>query len=101
METHELYGIVSVGLFCIGLAAVFLCRHFFKKIIAVKIIGAGAFLLFVSIAERDTVDFADPVPHAMVITGIVVAVSAAAFALALARQIRIKTGKSQFGGNQE
>ncbi|MDV7395639.1 NADH-quinone oxidoreductase subunit K, partial [Arthrospira platensis SPKY1] len=59
------------------------------------------FLLFISIAERDAVDFADPVPHAMVITGIVVAVSAAAFALALARQIRIKSGKSQFGGNQE
>ncbi len=98
METHELYGVVAVGLFCIGLAAVFLCRHLLKKIIATKIIGAGAFLMLISIAERDAEIIADPVPHAMVITGIVVAVSAAAFALALARQIRMKSGQSEFGG---
>jgi multicomponent Na+:H+ antiporter subunit C len=101
METYELYAMASVGLFTIGLAAVFLCRHFFKKIIATKIIGAGVFLLLVSIAERDAELFADPVPHAMVITGIVVAVSAAAFALALARRIRLQSGRSEFGGSEE
>ncbi len=101
METHEVYAIVAVGLFAIGLAAVFLCERFFKKIIATKILGGGVFLLLVSIAERDALEFADPVPHAMVITGIVVAVSAAAFALALARRIRLQSGQDRFGGEDD
>ncbi len=96
METHFIYMAVSSALFSVGMAGVFLCRHFFKKIIATKIVGAGVFLLLVSIAERDADTFADPVPHAMVITGIVVAVSAAAFALALARRIRIETSRASF-----
>ena len=37
----------------------------------------------------------DPVPHAMVLTGIVVAVSATAFALVLARRIYSVTGSTR------
>jgi len=36
----------------------------------------------------------DPVPHALVLTGIVVAVSISAFALALARQIHAESGRT-------
>jgi hypothetical protein len=38
METYELYAMASVGLFTIGLAAVFLCRHFFKKLLRPKLL---------------------------------------------------------------
>lgn len=96
METYQIYSLASAVLFVIGLAGVFLAGHFFKKIIATKIMGGGVFLCFVSFAERDALAFADPVPHAMVITGIVVAVSAAAFALALARRINQLTGEESF-----
>lgn len=96
METYQIYSLASAVLFVVGLAGVFVSRHFFKKIIATKIMGGGVFLCFVSFAERDALDFADPVPHAMVITGIVVAVSAAAFALALARRIYQLTGRKTF-----
>lgn len=97
MDTYQIYSLAAAILFVVGLTGVFLAPHFLKKIISTKIMGAGVFLVFVSFAERDTLEFADPVPHAMVITGIVVAVSSAAFALALARRIRKLTGKQEFG----
>ncbi len=96
IESYQIYTVTAGLLFSLALGGVFLCRHFFKKIIAAKILGASVFLLLVSVAKRDADAFADPVPHAMVITGIVVAVSAAAFALALARRIHRETGLSSF-----
>jgi multicomponent Na+:H+ antiporter subunit C len=43
----------------------------------------------------------DPVPHAMVLTGIVVAVCATAFALALARRVHEVTHSSYLPEEQE
>ncbi len=96
METYKIYILTSAVLFVIGIGGVFMARHFIKKIIATVIMGGGVFLCFVSFAERDALTFADPVPHAMVITGIVVAVASAAFALALARRIYQLTGEQSF-----
>lgn len=96
IEPYQIYALLAGPLFALGLAGMFLCRHFLKKIIAAKILGGAAFLLLVALAKRDAGEFADPVPHAMVITGIVVAVSAAALALGLARRIWKETGKATF-----
>jgi len=96
METYQIYSLTSAVLFVIGMGGVFMARHFIKKIIATIIMGGGVFLCFVSFAERDAITFADPVPHALVITGIVVAVASAAFALALARRIYQLTGEESF-----
>ncbi len=96
METYQIYILTSAVLFVIGMGGVFMARHFIKKIIATIIMGGGVFLCFVSFAQRDALTFADPVPHALVITGIVVAVASAAFALALARRIYQLTGEESF-----
>jgi multicomponent Na+:H+ antiporter subunit C len=96
METYQIYSLTSAVLFVIGIGGVFMARHFIKKIIATIIMGGGVFLCFVSFAQRDALTFADPVPHALVITGIVVAVASAAFALALARRIYQLTGEESF-----
>ena len=96
VEPYQVYAVTSGLLFSISLGGLFLCKHFFKKIIATKMLGASVFLLLVSLAKRDAIGFADPVPHAMVITGIVVAVCASAFALALARRVWITTGRATF-----
>jgi len=96
METYQIYSLTSAVLFVIGMGGVFAAQHFIKKIIATIIMGGGVFLCFVSFAERDALSFADPVPHALVITGIVVAVASAAFALALARRIYQLTGEESF-----
>lgn len=83
----QIYGIAAVLLFCLGLHGVFTRPETLRKIIALNLMGAGVFLFFVSVAWRNAADFADPVPHAMVLTGIVVAVSATAFALGLTRRL--------------
>ncbi len=52
--------------------------------------GSGAFLVLVGLAQR--AGMADPVPQAMVLTGIVVSVAATALALALARRLHKLSG---------
>jgi multicomponent Na+:H+ antiporter subunit C len=56
-----------------------------RKILAFNLVGSGAFMLFGVVARRGAaVGFGgDPVPQALVITGIVVAFAATALAIAL------------------
>ena len=100
METYQIYSLTSAVLFVIGIGGIFAAVHFIKKIIATIIMGGGVFLCFVSFAQRDALAFADPVPHALVITGIVVAVASAAFALAIARRIYQLTGEESFSNDK-
>jgi multicomponent Na+:H+ antiporter subunit C len=55
--------------------------------VAINVMGAGVFLLLIAVAYRGPGLAPDPVPHALVVTGIVVAVSATALALGLARRL--------------
>ncbi len=91
MMQSIIYSIGGVLLFCIGIYGLIACEHLFRKILSFNIMGSGVFLFLVSIALR-TGDKPDPVPHAMVLTGIVVTVSATAFALALLRTINSVNG---------
>ncbi len=88
MTVHLLYSATAMILFCFGLGGAILSRHLLRKIMAINIMSGGVFLFFISVAKRDMAEFSDPVPHAMVLTGIVVAVSTSAFAIALARRIQ-------------
>lgn len=81
------YALTGVGLFTLGLYALIAYAHLLRKILAINVMGSGVFLVLVSLAAR-TEAVPDPVPHAMVITGIVVAVSATALALALLLRLR-------------
>lgn len=81
------YALIGVGLFILGLYALIAYAHLLRKILAINVMGSGVFLLLVALAAR-TRSVPDPVPHAMVITGIVVAVSATALALALMLRLR-------------
>lgn len=49
--------------------------------------GGGVFHVLVAVAYRGLDTAPDPVPQALVLTGIVVAVSATAFALALGQRL--------------
>lgn len=95
MSQFLLYGLVSAALFVICLNGLITGRHLLRKILALNMMGSAVFLLFVAIAFRNRGDIVDPVPHAMVLTGIVVAVSATAFALALARRYHAETGETE------
>lgn len=87
MQTATWYILAGAALFAIGLSGVTMCAHPLRKILALNIMGSGVFLLLVAPADRLTGRAPDPVPHAMVLTGIVVAVSATALALALIRRL--------------
>jgi len=86
-----LYALAGAALFAIGLAGLLALPHLLRKILAFNILGSGAFLILVGLGQRD--GSVDPVPQAMVLTGIVVAIAATALALALARQLLERTGR--------
>lgn len=85
-------------MFVLGLGGMVLCRHFLKKILGAAVLTNSCFVALVAVSYRDAGREGDPVPHALVITGIVVGVSACAFALALARHITQVTGHIDFDG---
>jgi multicomponent Na+:H+ antiporter subunit C len=87
-----LYPLAAVALCAIGLYGVLAYTHLLRRLLAANILGSGVFLLLVAMAHRPGAT--DPVPHALVLTGIVVAVSATAMGLALARAIRRTRGAS-------
>jgi multicomponent Na+:H+ antiporter subunit C len=90
-----LYILTGAVLFSIGLRGFLLHAHLLRKILAFNVMGSGIFLLLVGIAFRSQDPSPDPVPHALVLTGIVVSVSFTAFALVLIRRIYAKTGRTQ------
>ena len=67
-----------------------------RKILAFNLIGGGVFLLFGAVARRGTAAGfgGDPVPQALVITGIVVAFSATALAVSLLLRLFQETGRA-------
>jgi multicomponent Na+:H+ antiporter subunit C len=96
MSLFLIYSMAAAGLFVICLHALITRAHLLRKILALNMMGSSVFLLLIAVAYRNRIDgSADPVPHAMVLTGIVVAVSATAFALALARRYQAETGETE------
>jgi multicomponent Na+:H+ antiporter subunit C len=95
MSAVLFYALAGVGLFNLGLYALIVHAHLLRKILALNIMGSGVFLVLVASGGRTPVGAPDVVPHAMVITGIVVAVSATALALALALRVQAATGRAE------
>jgi multicomponent Na+:H+ antiporter subunit C len=84
MNAAALYGLCGavVG---IGLFGLIVQHDPLRKILAFNLVGTGVFLFFGIIARRGAAAGfgGDPVPQALIITGIVVAFSATALAVAL------------------
>jgi multicomponent Na+:H+ antiporter subunit C len=101
MNVMFLYAIVAVLLFIIGFHGLVAYPHLLRKILALNIMGSAIFLFLVSVAYGRPEGLPDPVPHAMVLTGIVVTVSATAFALILFRRLCSETGKPRLPDDEE
>lgn len=83
-----LYGGTGVVLVGLGLYALAAHPHLYRRILAWNALGSGIFLIFGALAHRNAEEgVSDPLPQAIVITGIVVSVSATALALAIARRL--------------
>jgi len=95
MTPPVLYALTGMCLFGLGLYGLIIHNHLLRKIIALNIMGSGVFLVLVALAGRTLDTSPDPVPLAMVITGIVVTVSSTALALVLILRIQTAIGESR------
>jgi len=96
MNGAMLFGLCSAALVGVGLYGLITHPHPLRKILAFNLIGSGVFLLFGAVARRGAAAGlrGDPVPQALVITGIVVAFSATALAIALLLRLFRQTGQA-------
>ncbi len=90
MAVVHIYGVTGALLFVMGVYGLMTQPHLLKKLLGLNIASAGVFLLMVALAYRG--EKLDPVPHALVLTGIVISVSATAYAVALAARLTRVTG---------
>lgn len=82
MSHTLLYLLLGGGLWLLGLHGLMRVQHALRRIVAINIMGSGVFMVMVALATRT--EPVDPVLQALVVTGLVVAISATAFALRLA-----------------
>ena len=96
MSAATLAGLTSAALVGLGLYGLITHPHPLRKILAFNLLGSGVFLIFGIIARKGAAAgfAADPVPQAMVITGIVVAFAASALAVALVLRLFEDTGQA-------
>jgi multicomponent Na+:H+ antiporter subunit C len=111
MSGAALFTVAGSVLVALGLRALILRAHLFWKVLGANVMANGVFLVLVAgsldgapaapgvasaagaAAGIAGATGADPVPQAMVLTGIVVAVSATALALGLALRVKSQTGR--------
>jgi multicomponent Na+:H+ antiporter subunit C len=95
MSSATLFGLCGAALVGLGLFGLIVHPQPLRKLLAFNLLGGGVFLLFGVIARRGAAAGmgSDPIPQALVITGIVVAFSATALAVALLLQLFHETGQ--------
>lgn len=93
MSPDGLYVVAGAAIFFTGLAGALGRSHLFWKVLGVNFMGSGTFLLLLAGAPHLSEHGADPVPQAMVLTGIVVAAAATALALGMALRVAIRLGR--------
>ena len=101
MSDATLFGLCGAALVGLGLFGMIVHPHPLRKILAFNLIGGGVFLLFGVVARRGAAAGfgGDPVPHALIITGIVVAFAATALAIALLLRLFRETGRANLGSD--
>lgn len=93
-DAATLFGLCAAALVGIGVYGMIVNPQPLRKIVAFNVVGNGVFVLFGAIAYRGAALGwgGDPVPQALLITGLVVAFSATALAVALVLRQYEETG---------
>ncbi len=86
-DSTVVYALAGIWIAMLGLRSLLVNRDHFKRIVAANLLGSGVFLTLVALAGRGE-GAADPIPHGMILTGIVVAVSGTGLFLALLGRLR-------------
>lgn len=102
MTAATLFGVCGAALIGLGLYGLIVHPQPLRKVLAFNLVGSGVFLLFGIIARRGAAAGmgSDPVPQALVITGIVVTFSATALAIALLLRLFHKTGQATLSADE-
>ena len=98
---HRIYLLAGVALFAIGFYSLLVQAHLLRRIMALNVMGSGVFLVYLALGAQTVGVIPDPVPHAMVLTGIVVSVCATGLALALADRVQAATGGVELRDDEE
>jgi multicomponent Na+:H+ antiporter subunit C len=91
MITATIFGLCGAALVGLGLYGVVVNVQPLRKLLAFNVLGCGVFLIFGAVAKRGG---ADPIPQALVITGVVVAFAATALAITLLTRLFEETGRT-------
>ncbi len=96
MNAEVLFGLAGAVLAGLGLYGLVADPAPLRKLLAFNLLGGGVFLVFGVVARRGAAAGlgGDPVPQALVITGLVVAFAATALAVALLRLLFERTGQT-------
>lgn len=92
MNAELLYALGGTVLVALGLYTFATVAHLLRKLLAFNVMASGTFLILVGLGQAD--GQADPVPQALVLTGIVVAFGSTALALVLLRRWFQATGSA-------
>ncbi|MFO7806429.1 MAG: NADH-quinone oxidoreductase subunit K [Paracoccaceae bacterium] len=88
----SIFALTGAALVGIGIYGLLAQAHLLRRVIAFNLIGSGLFLFLGAAGSRGI--GIDPIPQALVITGIVVALSASALAVTLVVALARATGRA-------
>jgi multicomponent Na+:H+ antiporter subunit C len=96
MTAATVFGVCGALVVGLGLYGLITNPQPLRKIVAFNLVGSGVFIIFGAVARRGAAAGfgGDPVPQALVITGVVVAFSATAMAVALLLRLFQVTGSA-------
>jgi multicomponent Na+:H+ antiporter subunit C len=102
-DPATLFGLCAAALVGLGVYALIVNPQPLRKILAFNVVGSGVFVLFGAVARRGAALGwgGDPVPQALLITGIVVAFSATALAVTLLLRLFDEAGSATLASDAQ
>jgi multicomponent Na+:H+ antiporter subunit C len=82
----ELYLLAGAFVLVLGVTATMIVRDLIRRLVALNVASGGVMLVLLALADRGDGE-PDPVPQALVLTGIVVMAAVTGIAIVLARRV--------------
>ena len=95
-----IYGLAGAALIGLGLFGFVGHAHLLRRLLAFNVIGSGIFLFLGAATARAPHHSTDPVPQALIITGIVVALAATALGVGLVVAYARATGRTSLADDE-
>lgn len=93
-SSATVFGLAGAALVGVGLYGFLVHAHLLRRLLGFNVLGSGLFLLFGAAAWRSPALGADAVPHALIITGLVVKLAGTALAVALLGKLAREEGRA-------